>query len=114
MNSDTILKAGEVAIATMPTRNSLVNTNITPENTPPAVGIKVGDGLRYFDELPWLQGIAADVYNWAKSSSKPTYAASEIQGLADYIATYGGGGGSGAASSAYRIYYDTSTSKYIL
>ena len=117
MNSSDILLPGEVAIAAIPNRNTIVSSDSTPENTPPAVGIKVGDGLHYFYELPWLQGIAADVYNWAKTETKPTYTANEISGLADYIATHGGDGGGGSAagaSSAYRIAYDSSSSKYIL
>lgn len=115
MNSSTILLPGEIAIAAVPNRNTIVSSDSTPENTPPAVGIKVGDGLHYFYELPWLQGIAADVYNWAKTSTKPTYTATEISGLAEYIAAHssGGDGGTGA-SSAYRISYDSASSKYIL
>lgn len=116
MNSPDVLLPGEVAIAAIP-RNTIVSSDSTPEHTPPAVGIKVGDGLSYFYELPWLQGIAADVYNWAKTETKPTYTANEISGLADYIATHGGGGSGGSAagaSSAYRIAYDSSSSKYIL
>lgn len=115
MNSSVILLPGEIAIAAIPNRNTIVSSDSTPENTPPAVGIKVGDGLHYFYELPWLQGIAADVYNWAKTSTKPTYTATEISGLAEYIAAHssGGGGGTGA-SSAYRISYDSTSSKYIL
>ena len=37
-----------------------------PEHTPPAIGIKIGDGEHYFHELPWVQAVAADVFNWAK------------------------------------------------
>jgi len=85
MASDTILLAGEIAIAAFPYSRSIINTDITPENTPPAIGIKVGDGVHYFDELPWLQSVAADVYSWAKAENKPTYSATEISGLADYI-----------------------------
>ena len=46
MNSGAILKPGEAAIAAFPDEN---------ENRPPkAVGIKIGDGLHYFYELPWI------------------------------------------------------------
>lgn len=116
MNSSTILLSGEVAIAAIQ-RNSLLNTDDVPENTPPSIGIKVGDGFHTFDELPWLQAVAADVYNWAKTATKPTYTANEITGLAEYIAAHssGGGGGGGAGSTGdYRVYYDSSSSKYIL
>jgi hypothetical protein len=50
---------------------------------PVAVGIKIGDGRSYFDELPWIQAIASDVYSWAKSSTPPS--ADTIPGLAQYI-----------------------------
>ena len=86
MNSDVILRAGEAAICTFSQSRAIEDmSNARPENTPPAVGIKVGDGSRYFRELPWVQAIAADVYNWAKSSAKPTYTAQEIQGLQAFV-----------------------------
>lgn len=86
MNSDVILKQGEAAIATFP-RDRVIESlsNSQPDNTPPAIGIKIGDGTHYFRELPWVQAIAADVYNWAKSVYKPSYTAQEIQGLQAYI-----------------------------
>ena len=109
MNSDVILLPGEAAIAAFP----------DPDTTKPprAVGIKMGDGQHYFEELPWIQAIAADVYNWAKEIDKPAYQATEIIGLAEYIAAHssgGGGGSSGAGSGIYRIIYDTASSKYLL
>ena len=85
MNSDVILKQGEAAICAFPNNRSIAGSNITPENTPPAIGIKIGDGSSYFYQLPWVQAVAADVYNWAKSSTKPSYTASEIQGLKTFI-----------------------------
>lgn len=107
MNSDVILEPGEAAVAAFP------NTN--PNLPPTTVGIKFGDGRHYFDELPWIQAVAADVYNWAKAINKPTYAATEITGLAEYIATHSGGSGGGSSGSgAYQIVYDESLSKYIL
>lgn len=86
MNSDVILKQGEAAICAFP-QNTVIEglTNNSPDNTPPAIGIKIGDGYHYFPRLPWVQAIAADVYNWAKQQSKPTYTASEIQGLQDFV-----------------------------
>ena len=107
MNSDVILKAGEAAIAIFPDPN---NSN----NPPKAVGIKIGNGRAYFEELPWIQALSADVYNWAKQSTKPTYNAIEIEGLQSFVEQYAGGGGSsGISGSAYRLVYDTSTNKYI-
>ena len=86
MNSNIILKQGEAAICAFPNDSSIETlSNITPPRTPPAIGIKIGDGHSYFYELPWVQAIAADVYNWAKTSTKPNYTAAEIEGLQSFI-----------------------------
>ena len=61
-----ILKAGEVGIATIPTGTSSSGL------TPPAVGIKVGDGSTAFNSLNWIQAIAGDVPSWAKESNHAT------------------------------------------
>ena len=53
--------------------------------SPPQTLIKVGDGTHKWGELNYLGAIAADVYAWAKAATKPTYQASEIQGLDDFI-----------------------------
>lgn len=116
LNSEVILAPGEAAVAIFRYSHNLGYSDSEPENTPPAVGLKIGDGEHYFNELPWVQGIAADVYAWAKEENKPTYSANEIEGLAEYINQHGSGGGGGGGSSAggYRIVYDSATSKYIL
>lgn len=86
MNSNVILKKGEAAICSFPSERVVDQlSNTTPENTPPAIGIKIGDNFHYFRELPWVQAVAADVYKWAKTSTKPTYTASEITGLQSFI-----------------------------
>lgn len=86
MNSDVILGVGEAAICVFPNETVIDSlSNTSQEYTPPAVGIKIGDGYHYFSRLPWVQAVAADVYNWAKSSSKPTYTAAEISGLDSYL-----------------------------
>ena len=92
MNSDVILMQGEAAICAFP-NNRVIETlsNSRPENTPPAIGIKIGDGTHYFSELPWVQAIAADVYNWAKASYKPSYTAQEIEGLQSFVENLVGG-----------------------
>ena len=113
MNSNVILKVGEAAIASFP-NNRVIDSlsNTIPENTPPAIGIKIGDGEHYFRELPWVQAIAADVYNWAKQSTKPSYTANEIQGLRNFIEENMSGG---EVSIAPRIYSITSQGdKYYL
>ena len=61
-----ILKAGEVGVATIPSSTS--NSGLTP----PAVGIKVGDGTTAFNSLNWIQAIAGDVPTWAKESNHAT------------------------------------------
>ena len=78
--SSTILKKGEVAIVTVPSEDQSGASQHRP-----AVLMKVGDGVTGFNDLPWVQGIAADVYSWAKAATKPTYQASEIAGLSDFI-----------------------------
>lgn len=60
--SSVILKAGEVAIATIASTNS--NSGLTP----PAIGIKVGDGNHTFADLNWIQAVAGDVPTWAKQA----------------------------------------------
>lgn len=64
--SSVILKAGEVAIATIATSNS--NSGLTP----PAIGIKVGDGKNTFANLNWIQAVAGDVPAWAKEAAATT------------------------------------------
>ena len=106
MVSNEVLKVGEAAVCSFPNSHSLEDTNINPANTPPAIGIKIGDGIHPFRSLPWIQAIAADVYNWAKASSKPTYTASEIEGLQSYIEEHapGGGGSGGDVTVVPRLY----------
>lgn len=76
---------GEICIAEIPNTYTIQTTDGQPANTPPAIGVKVGTGNKTFSQLPWIQAIAGDVYAWAKAATKPTYQASEIEGLAAYI-----------------------------
>ena len=78
MNSTLVLGAGEIAVASIPSGD---NTGLTP----PAIGVKIGDGSKTFSQLSWIQATAGDVYGWAKAEQKPTYTADEIDGLAAYI-----------------------------
>ena len=73
-----ILLAGEAAVAVVPAATGAVAQE-------PAILIKIGDGSKHFNELEFISSKAADVYGWAKASTKPTYEASEISGLSDYI-----------------------------
>lgn len=74
-----ILLEHELAIVTVPAEAGAVAQE-------PAILFKVGDGTTAFNDLPFVSGVAADVYDWAKAAAKPTYTADEIDGLADYIA----------------------------
>ena len=119
ISSTLILKKGEVAVAEVTYDNTILATNSTPQNTPPAIGLKVGDGLHYFNELPWIQAVAGDVYNWAKQSTKPTYDAAEIANLDSYIETHSsstGGGGGTVSPRLYQLYEGTgiNDNKYYL
>lgn len=110
MSSTVILKQGEAAIAAAPFNYTIEDTNHRPSHTPPAVGIKIGDGFHYFSELPWVQGVAGDVYSWAKQQTKPTYTADEIQGLSTLVQQYinnlnpGQGSGGGDVTVEARSY----------
>lgn len=73
-----VLLAGELAICVVPADSNQATNE-------PTVLMKCGDGASTFNELGWISGLSADVYGWAKSENKPTYSASEITGLADYI-----------------------------
>ena len=74
------LLEGEVAVVVVPNSDPVGNiTNV------PTVLFKVGDGAKKFNELPWVSGPAGDVYAWAKEPKKPSYEASEITGLSNFI-----------------------------
>lgn len=73
-----VLLAGELAIAEIP-----AETGAVPNE--PAYLLKVGNGTDHFNDLDWISGKAADVYAWAKAATKPSYTATEITGLDDYI-----------------------------
>lgn len=76
-NNPVLLK-GELAIVEVPASTGVAQNE-------PTYLLKVGNGTGHFDDLKWISGHAADVYAWAKASTKPTYAATEITGLDDYI-----------------------------
>lgn len=102
-----VLLAGEVAIATIESGN-LQTVNPNGVSTPQVL-IKVGNGTSNYNDLKFVSGLAADVYSWAKASEKPTYSASEISGLSDYIAT------AGDTNTEYKLVtVDAATYKYKL
>lgn len=67
-----VLLKGEVAIVEIPQNNLVNDSQHTPQNTPPAMLMKVGDGEKNFNALPYVQAVAGDVYAWAKKSTTPT------------------------------------------
>lgn len=66
------LNKGEIAIVEIP--------NPDPANKQlPPVMLKVGvDGIKTFNELNWASALAADVYDWAKAATKPSYTPAEV------------------------------------
>lgn len=59
-----VLKKGEMAVATI----GKSPTQAVDSVTAPQVILKVGDGTTAYKNLPFASALAADVYNWAKSS----------------------------------------------
>ena len=98
-DANPVLKAGEMALATIQTNNAEVQSA-------PTVLIKVGDGTHTYNDLPWASAKAADVYAWAKTATKPTYAATEITGLEDFIA-----GEIQDTNTTYRLVQGSATNK---
>ena len=93
--NDPVLLAGEAAIAVVPADTGAVVQE-------PCILIKIGDGTKKFSQLPFVSGIAADVYTWAKAATKPTYTAEEISGLDAYIS-----GKVQDTNTTYKIEVDT-------
>ncbi|HAU86431.1 MAG TPA: hypothetical protein DCW90_13330 [Lachnospiraceae bacterium] len=69
---------GEVCVTVIPADTGAVRQE-------PAILFKVGDGTRTYTELDFTSAKAADIYDWAKQATKPTYTAAEITGLADFV-----------------------------
>lgn len=87
-SSTLILKAGELAIAVV--GNSAIQNDNSLKgdanlNKTPIVGIKVGDGLKTFSQLNWIQAIAGDVPSWAKESDWATVKAAYNQAITEAI-----------------------------
>lgn len=76
--NDIVLMNGEIGFCVIPAETGAVQGE-------PTVIAKIGDGTKKFSELDWMSAKAADVYAWAKAATKPTYQASEIEGLEDFI-----------------------------
>lgn len=74
-----VLLVGEMALATVASGDNGSFQNL------PNVVAKIGDGSSHYNDLKFLSGLAADVYDWAKAAQKPTYAATEITGLTEFV-----------------------------
>lgn len=53
----------------------------------PSVLIKVGDGTHNFNDLAWASGLAADIYDWAKAATKPSYSTSELTNDSGFVSS---------------------------
>lgn len=69
IQNNPVLKAGEVAIATIASGNTQQVNSVTP----PQTLIKIGDGSTAYSLLPFSSALAADVYSWAKAEYATTY-----------------------------------------
>lgn len=78
VEKDPALLKGEVGVVVIPADTGAAQGE-------PVTLFKVGDGTKKFSQLDFIGAKAADVYSWAKAANKPTYSATEITGLADYI-----------------------------
>lgn len=85
LTNDPVLLAGEVAIATIPADTNVPTRDGRKMQDLPNVVMKVGDGSSKYSELKFVSALAADVYDWAKAATKPSYAASEISGLKEFV-----------------------------
>lgn len=77
-NANPVLMQGEVAVVVVPASTGAVTQE-------PAVLFKVGDGKTSYSALPFVSGLAANIYDWAKAATKPSYNASEIVDLESFI-----------------------------
>lgn len=71
-------KQGELVIISIPATTDDTGAVISK----PAVLFKVGDGTTTLENLEFMSALAADVYDWAKAASKPSYSASEVSATA--------------------------------
>ena len=105
----TTLFAGEIGIATIAAGAALPTELAALTNHLPAIVIKVGDGAKNWNDLPYLSAFGADVYERAKAENKPTYAATEITGLTDYIS-----GEINDTNTQYDFSYNTSSNQLVI
>ena len=77
---NTKLKKGEMVQVEVPApKDAIVQA--------PSVLIKVGDGIHNFNDLAWTSGLAADIYDWAKAATKPSYNTSELTNDSGFVSS---------------------------
>ena len=81
VGSDPVLKAGEMALTSIPQTGSGADQHTQP----PAIMAKVGNGTSKYSELPWESALAADVYAWAKSATFGAAVTLTSSGTGDFV-----------------------------
>lgn len=81
VGSDPVLKAGEMALTSIPQTGSGADQHTQP----PAIMAKVGNGAAKYSELPWESALAADVYAWAKSATFGAAVTLTSSGTGDFV-----------------------------
>lgn len=107
--ASTVLFAGEIGVATIAANAVLPSDLSALTGHLPAIVIKVGDGTKNWNDLPYLSAFGADVYDWAKAETKPPYAATEITGLADFIS-----GEINDTNTQYSFSYDNGNNQLVI
>lgn len=107
--ASTVLFAGEIGVATIAANAVLPSDLSALTGHLPAIVIKVGDGTKVWNELPYLSAFGADVYDWAKAENKPAYAATEITGLTDFIS-----GEINDTNTQYSFSYNNGTNQLVI
>lgn len=80
-SKDPLLLKGEIAVCYIPAEQESGAAGSLHE---PAIMIKAGDGEKTYTKLPFIQGVAADVPDWAKKSSLTI---DSVEGLKESIDT---------------------------
>ena len=74
------IRKGELIVVEIP-----MGTNEEGIEQEPCYLIKIGDGEKTFNQLPYISALSADVYDWALSPTKPSYNVSEIENLTNLL-----------------------------
>lgn len=74
VEANPIAKNGEIMVVEVP-------VDIDGVEQEPCLLLKIGDGKKVFEQLPWVSALSADVYDWALQPNKPVYTMAEIANL---------------------------------